>query len=101
MASSVDMPIRKVPPSQRSLVVHHVGDRIFRFLTLLMALSVFALIILIGFELAKGSHLALVKFGWHFVTSSDWDPVNENFGAMPFIFGTLVSSCIALVIAVP
>ena len=66
-----------------------------------MALSVFVLIILIGYELAQGSHLTLRKFGWRFLTSSDWDPVNEQFGALPFIFGTLVSSGIALLIAAP
>jgi phosphate transport system permease protein len=79
----------------------HFGDRAFQWLTLLMALSVFALIVLIGYELADGSRLALHKFGWHFLVSSDWDPVNEQFGALPFIFGTLVSSLIALIIAVP
>jgi phosphate transport system permease protein len=78
-----------------------VGDRVFQWLTLAMALSVFVLIILIGYELARGSHLALRKFGWRFLTSSEWDPVNEQFGALPFIFGTLVSSGIALAIAVP
>src|SRR3989475_530659 len=77
------------------------GDRAFKYLTLSMALVVFVLIVLIGFELAKGSHLTLRKFAWHFLASSDWDPVNEQFGALPFIFGTLVSSIIALVIAVP
>jgi len=66
-----------------------------------MALSVFVLIALIGFELAHGSLGALRKFGWHFLTRSEWDPVNEQFGAFPFIFGTLVSSAIALLIAVP
>jgi phosphate transport system permease protein len=79
----------------------HFGDRAFRWLTLLMALSIFVLIALIGFELANGSKLALQKFGWRFLVSSDWDPVNEVFGALPFIFGTLVTSAIALVIAVP
>ena len=77
------------------------GDRAFQWLTLLMALSVFALIVLIGWELAQGSRLALHKFGWHFLVSSNWDPVNDEFGALPFIFGTLVSSAIALLIAVP
>jgi phosphate transport system permease protein len=77
------------------------GDRAFKWLTLLMALSVFALIVLIGHELARGSHLTLQKFGWRFLVGSDWDPVNEQYGALPFIFGTLVSSLIALVIAVP
>src|SRR5438270_974293 len=81
--------------------VRHLGDRVFKWLTLLMALSVFALIVLVGFELWRGSHLALQKFGWRFLSSSEWDPVNEQFGALPFIFGTLVSSLIALLIAVP
>ena len=78
-----------------------VGDRLFKWLALVMSLSVFVLIVLIGYELAHGSSLALKKFGWHFLVSSEWDPVNEQFGALPFIFGTLVSSLIALVIAVP
>jgi phosphate transport system permease protein len=66
-----------------------------------MALTVFVLIVLIGYELAHGSLLALRKFGWKFLISSEWDPVNEQFGALPFIFGTLVSSLIALTIAAP
>jgi phosphate transport system permease protein len=78
-----------------------LGDRAFHWLTLLMALSVFALIGLIGYELAHGSRLAFQKFGWHFLAGRDWDPVNEQFGALPFIFGTLVSSLLALLIAVP
>src|SRR6266404_4505000 len=84
-----------------SLARGAVGDRVFKWLTLLMALSVFVLIALIGYELAQGSHLALRKFGWRFLTRSDWDPVSEQFGALPFIFGTVVSSAIALLIAVP
>jgi phosphate transport system permease protein len=77
------------------------ADRAFKWLALAMALSVFVLIILIGYELAHGSRLALARFGWRFLASSDWDPVNERFGALPFIFGTLVSSAIALLLAVP
>jgi phosphate transport system permease protein len=79
----------------------HFGDRAFRWLTLAMALTIFALIALIGYELFRGSHLALQKFGWHFLVSSEWDPVNDVYGALPFIFGTVVSSAIALLIAVP
>jgi len=78
-----------------------VGDRVFKWLTLLMALSVFVLIGLIGYELAHGSRLAFQKFGWRFLSGREWDPVNEQFGALPFIFGTLVSSALALMIAVP
>ncbi|HEX9047685.1 MAG TPA: phosphate ABC transporter permease subunit PstC [Verrucomicrobiae bacterium] len=87
--------------SPDKFAVSHLGDRAFKGLTLLMALSVFVLIGLIGFELAHGSSAAMRQFGWRFLTSSDWDPVNEKFGALPFIFGTLVSSGIALLIAVP
>jgi phosphate transport system permease protein len=77
------------------------GDRAFKWLTLVMALTIFALVALIGYELFRGSHLSLQKFGWHFLVTSDWDPVNDVYGALPFIFGTLVSAAIALVIAVP
>ncbi len=77
------------------------GDRAFRWFTLLMALSVFVLIVLIGVKLTTGSQLALSKFGWHFLTGAKWDPVHEDFGALPQIYGTLVSSLIAIVIAVP
>ena len=77
------------------------GDPAFRWLTLLMALSVFVLIVLIGYELTQGSGIALHRFGWHFLVSSDWDPVNEQYGALPFIFGTIVSSIVGLLIAVP
>jgi phosphate transport system permease protein len=80
---------------------NHFGDRAFQWLTLLMALSIFALVAIIAFELFKGSKPALQKFGWHFLVSSDWDPVNDVYGALPFIFGTVVSSLIALIIAVP
>jgi phosphate transport system permease protein len=79
----------------------HFGDRAFEWLTLAMALSIFALLVIIGYELFKGSKPALDKFGWHFLVTSDWDPVNDVYGALPFIFGTVVSALIALVIAVP
>ncbi|MGA2854628.1 MAG: phosphate ABC transporter permease subunit PstC [Verrucomicrobiota bacterium] len=79
----------------------HFGDRAFKWLTLSMALSIFVLVVLIGFELASGSKLAMQQFGWHFLTTGNWDPGNDVYCALPFIFGTLVSSLIALVIAVP
>jgi phosphate transport system permease protein len=77
------------------------GDRAFRWLTLAMALTIFALVLLIGWELVQGARPAMHKFGWRFLVSSDWDPVNDVYGALPFIFGTVVSSLIALLIAVP
>src|SRR6266404_5958897 len=78
-----------------------LGDKAFEWLTLAMALVVVVLIILIGWQLWEGSSLAIRKFGFHFLTTSTWDPVAEQFGALPFIYGTLVSSLIALLIAVP
>src|SRR5262249_46254167 len=77
------------------------GDKAFQWLTLAMAMTVVLLIILTGWELWNGSVLAVKKFGIHFLTTSTWDPVAEEFGALPFIYGTLVSSLIALLIAVP
>ncbi|PYJ42820.1 MAG: phosphate ABC transporter permease subunit PstC [Verrucomicrobia bacterium] len=66
-----------------------------------MALVVVALVFLVGWQLARGSHLAIIRFGFHFLTTSTWDPVAEQYGALPFIYGTAVSSLIALIIAVP
>ncbi|HET9417758.1 MAG TPA: phosphate ABC transporter permease subunit PstC [Chthoniobacterales bacterium] len=85
---------RMAPPSG-------VGDKIFKWLTLAMALAVVALVFLVGWQLARGSSLAIQKFGFHFFTTSTWDPVAEQFGALPFIYGTAVSSLVALLIAVP
>jgi phosphate transport system permease protein len=96
--------VQKKESVQQVFGRHGLGpsaDTIFKALTLLMALSVFVLIVIIGYELTQGSHLAIKKFGWRFITTSEWDPVTEHFGALPFIFGTLMSSLIALLIAVP
>ena len=77
------------------------GDRVFRIVLTLAALSIPTLLGFLVWELYKGSRLAIAKFGFHFLTTSTWDPVKDQFGALPLIFGTLLSSLIALVIAVP
>jgi len=64
-------------------------------------LAVLGVLGLIVYELMRGSGLSWHAFGFKFFSGSDWDPVNEHFGALPFIYGTLVSSLLALVIAVP
>src|SRR5256712_10415766 len=87
-------PAKMAPPSR-------FGDKAFEWLTLGMALAVVLLVLLVAWQLARGSSLAIKKFGFHFLTTSTWDPVAEQFGALPFIYGTLVSSLIALIIAVP
>ncbi|HTB81115.1 MAG TPA: phosphate ABC transporter permease subunit PstC [Opitutaceae bacterium] len=76
-------------------------DRAFRWVALGAALLIVALIILVGWQLSRGAHLAIAKFGPGFLASAKWDPVTDEYGAWPFIFGTLVSSLIALLIAVP
>src|SRR5690606_10621386 len=58
-------------------------------------------LLLLVYELWSGSRPAISEFGLGFVASNVWDPVAEEFGALPLIFGTLVSSALALLIAVP
>jgi phosphate transport system permease protein len=77
------------------------GDEIARLITLLFAASVVLITLLIVYELWQGSVLPRHKFGFAFLRTSVWDPNFDNFGALPFIFGTLVTSAVALFIAVP
>ena len=60
-----------------------------------------ALIALVGWELYRSSRLSIAQFGPRFLVSSTWNPVTDQYGAWPFIYGTAVSSLIALLIAVP
>jgi phosphate transport system permease protein len=77
------------------------GDEIARLITLLFAASVVLITLLIVYELWQGSVLPRHKFGFAFLRTSVWDPNFDNFGALPFIFGTVVTSAVALLIAVP
>jgi phosphate transport system permease protein len=78
------------------------GDRLFNALTLLGILAVLALVVSIGVELWSNSALARERFGLSFLVSSNWDPaLNQSFGALPFIQGTLVTSAVALILALP
>jgi len=78
-----------------------LGDRLYTFGTTGFALAIPILLAFIAYEIGKAAWPALHTFGWHFLTSSEWDPVNGHFGAAPAIFGTLVSSFVALLIATP
>lgn len=84
-----------------SLAGARVGDRVFKALLTVAALAVPVLLSFLVWELWSGSRLAIGEFGLGFLTSSEWDPVAGHFGALPLIFGTLVSSALALLIAVP
>jgi phosphate transport system permease protein len=77
------------------------GDEIARLFTFLFAASVVLLTVLLVYELWIGSSLPRHKFGFNFFRTSVWDPIFDQFGALPFIFGTLVTSVVALLIAVP
>jgi phosphate transport system permease protein len=88
-----------------------LADRSFQYLMSLCAVSIFGIVVLIVFELITGSQLTWHKFGFAFFYQSFsdsytharmyWDPVNGLFSALPFIYGTVVSSILALIIAIP
>src|SRR5437879_13850024 len=101
MAMAASIAVEESSVQARMARPSRFGDKAFEWLTLAMALTVVVLVVLIGWQLWRGSTLAIQKFGFHFLTTSTWDPVAEQFGALPFIYGTLVSSLIALLIAVP
>ncbi len=85
----------------RSLAGAYLGDRVFKGLLTVAALAVPVLLGFLVWELWAGAREAVHAFGLGFLTSSEWDPVAGQFGALPLIFGTLVSSALALLIAVP
>ena len=96
-APTTDLPV----PEIHSLEQSHWGDRLFKALLTGAALAIPVLLAFLVYELWSGSRLAIDRFGLRFMTSSNWDPVTGEFGALPLIVGTVVSSVLALVIAVP
>jgi phosphate transport system permease protein len=85
----------------RALDRLRLGDAIFRHLTRAAAIGVLLLLSGVIISLIQGSLPALQKFGLGFLLSERWNPVTEIFGALPAIYGTLVTSAIAMLIAVP
>jgi phosphate transport system permease protein len=86
--------IRLAPPKR-------FADVIFYAFTLLCGLSVLVIVGLIVYELVIHSEITLRQIGWKFFVLSDWNPVSGEFGALPFVYGTVVSSILALLIAIP
>jgi phosphate transport system permease protein len=86
-----------------------IADWLFRNLTLMLALSTVALVVGIGVSLYTASRELFHHSGWSFFTGTKWDPVpagdgkatGDLFGMMPFVYGTLVTSLLALIVAVP
>jgi phosphate transport system permease protein len=93
------------PRSGGNLVVRlesaAIGDRIYRIAITFFALCIPLLLVFIAIEVGIAGAPAFARFGLSFLTSSTWDPVREQFGAATAIYGTIVSSLIALVIATP
>lgn len=78
-----------------------MGDIIFSNVTKVFSWLVFLLLLCVLVSLFASSYPTLQKFGFHFLTSESWDPVHGEFGALSAISGTLITSAIAIVIAVP
>lgn len=76
-------------------------DRLFRLLTTSAAWLVLIVLVAAAGSMAWGGRLAFQTFGWNFIISGDWDAVGHRFGALVPIYGTLVSSALAMLIAVP
>jgi phosphate transport system permease protein len=77
------------------------GDEVAHLITLLAAASIIAVTLMLVYQLFITSALPRHKFGFEFFLGRTWDPVSEEFGALPFIYGTVVSSALALLLAVP
>ena len=104
MAASSTTAIGARPPQGRAqafLKRLRAGDEIAYLITFICAFSVIAITALLVWELFQGSREARVALGWSFLWSSSWDPVSGQFGALPFIYGTLVTSALAMVIGIP
>jgi phosphate transport system permease protein len=85
-------------PARRRL---HIGDGMLRGGTIAISLGLIVLLGLMLWILWQGGAPAFAEFGLRFFTSREWDPVNNHFGALPFIYGTLVTSFLAIVLALP
>jgi phosphate transport system permease protein len=79
----------------------NAGDFAFRRLTALFSALLIVVLVWMAVEMTRASEASLFKFGLGFILGRDWNPVRDSFGALPFIYGTLVSSLVALCISVP
>src|SRR6185369_6606307 len=77
------------------------GDRLGYLIAIGAASSIFLITCLLVYSLWVDSTLPRHKFGWNFIVTQTWDPVAEQFGSLPFAYGTLVTSLVALIISVP
>ena len=102
MASSVSFAGSRSRRSLRALYESlRGGDEIVYLGTLACALAILLIVALLVGELWVNSQPTVKTFGWHFLATSTWNPNAGQFGALPFIYGTCVTSFLALLIAVP
>jgi phosphate transport system permease protein len=99
--SSTPFPNHQIRRLLRSVGPFNPADALTHLMCLVSGLTIILLVILLAFELYRGSLLSRHQFGWEFVLGKNWDPVAGSFGALPFVYGTLVTSLVALMIAVP
>jgi phosphate transport system permease protein len=92
---------KTVEASVPNLEKHIGGDRIFKWITTGFALSILAILALMLVEMTVESMPALKGFGWRFTIGTDWDAVQGRFGALPYLYGSVVSSVLALCLATP
>jgi phosphate transport system permease protein len=79
----------------------NTGDRIFRLVTATFAAGSVLILVAMALQMLRASGMSLGHFGFSFVSGSDWDPVRDHYGALPFVYGTVVSSLLSLVFAIP
>jgi len=101
MATSATLPAHSPPGARGFFKRLGSGDEIARLVTTLFASLILLLTVGVVWELWVHSTLARHKFGLGFLSSTSWDPVTNQFGALPFIYGTVITSVLALLIAVP
>src|SRR5271169_2779933 len=91
------------PPQSRARKLGKLltGDQVSHLVTLLFAASVFVVTVMLVYELWIHSEPSRAKFGLTFLWKQTWDPVSSEFGAWPFIYGTVLTSVLALLISVP
>src|SRR6186997_2925734 len=78
----------------------NTGDRVFRLVTATFAGLSVLILIAMAVQMLRASGMSIGHFGSSFVVGSDWDPVRDHYGALPFVYGTVVSSLLSLLFAI-
>ena len=106
MSLPVPVPVPPIPDphpqeSESAILGGGIGDRLYQAAITFFALCIPVLLVLVAIEIVSAAWPALREFGFGFLGESDWDPVNGRYGAAPALYGTLVTSAMALLLATP